>query len=473
MTLLSLTICNDMKTSRCVKVLSVTCLMLGHQLVVGGDKTIDGGAGTNSLVITAPGVNDLSYFSIINLTDTTLTLTDANGGTITASGFVDPDTQDNTGVTINGINYHFVDPYSDCNCQGRGSMHSGSSGGTHGVAVDENNKKIHLFQRGSSTYATYHASRVGWNSVEGDYVGRYVREFDNTYIAFTLYGSPLNDYVSAGPTADTLLTYAGNDQVYPAGGADTVDLGAGDDVVFVNTASLSEDSSIDGNDGSDTLNFGLIYNLDGNSISEDSSVSINMSSLGNASNFENIVGTKSGNDTLTGDGNANVLIGSGGTDTLNGGAGDDTLYGDWATDDTSGATYGLRYYDVSSSSYWGNDILNGGDGDDILIGNGGDDTLDGGAGADTLTGGAGINTFVIASSGGGSSSSDADTITDFTDGTDIIGMNGLNYSDLTIEQGTGSYSSHVVVKKTSSGEFLAIIQNVSLSSIDDNDFSAI
>ena len=52
-------------------------------------------------------------------------------------------------------------------------------------------------------------------------------------------------------------------------------------------------------------------------------------------------------------------------------------------------------------------------------------------------------------------------------------MSGLNYSDLRIEQGTGSYSSHVVVKKISSGEFLTIIQNISLSNVDDNDFSAI
>ena len=52
-------------------------------------------------------------------------------------------------------------------------------------------------------------------------------------------------------------------------------------------------------------------------------------------------------------------------------------------------------------------------------------------------------------------------------------MDGLNYSDLTVEQGTGSYSSHVVVKKTDTGEFLIIIQNTSLSSISDADFSAI
>ena len=52
-------------------------------------------------------------------------------------------------------------------------------------------------------------------------------------------------------------------------------------------------------------------------------------------------------------------------------------------------------------------------------------------------------------------------------------MSGISYSDLTIEQGTGSYSSHVVVKKTDTGEFLIVIQNTSLSAIDDNDFSAI
>jgi hypothetical protein len=54
-----------------------------------------------------------------------------------------------------------------------------------------------------------------------------------------------------------------------------------------------------------------------------------------------------------------------------------------------------------------------------------------------------------------------------------MGMSALDYNELTIEQGTGSHSSHVVVKKTSTGEFLTIIQNVSLSRVDDNDSSAI
>ena len=102
-----------------------------------------------------------------------------------------------------------------------------------------------------------------------------------------------------------------------------------------------------------------------------------------------------------------------------------------------------------------------------------DKVINGGTGADILAGGPGADTFIIRAGDGGLSIGDADIIYDFTDGTDIIGMSGLNFSDLKREQGTGSYSNHVVVKKLSSGEFLIIIENVSLSSVDDNDFSAI
>ena len=47
------------------------------------------------------------------------------------------------------------------------------------------------------------------------------------------------------------------------------------------------------------------------------------------------------------------------------------------------------------------------------------------------------------------------------------------YSQLKIEQGTGDYVNHIVVKKRDTGEFLVIIQNTSLSSISNADFSAI
>ena len=35
---------------------------------------------------------------------------------------------------------------------------------------------------------------------------------------------------------------------------------------------------------------------------------------------------------------------------------------------------------------------------------------------------------------------------DFADGSDIIGIEGINYSDLTIEQGVGDYAADVIIK---------------------------
>ena len=69
-------------------------------------------------------------------------------------------------------------------------------------------------------------------------------------------------------------------------------------------------------------------------------------------NIENVIGTDA-NDTLTGDGKANILFGEGGNDSLSGGAGNDHLYG--------------------------------GAGDDMLAGGTGADHLYGGAGTDTVT----------------------------------------------------------------------------------------
>ena len=66
----------------------------------------------------------------------------------------------------------------------------------------------------------------------------------------------------------------------------------------------------------------------------------------------------------------------------------------------------------------------------------------------------------------------ADIVYDFGSG-DKIGMDGLERNQLTVEQGTGDYANHVIVKKTDTGEFLVIIQNTSLSSISNADFSAI
>ena len=255
--------------------------------------------------------------------------------------------------------------------------------------------------------------------------------------------------------------------------ADSIDMGAGNDVISLmltgsngtpNLAS-ADLTKLDGGAGIDTLQFNESGSFTG---------TLTLATAG-ATNFENIIGTY-GAETIQGDANSNFLDGyADGNDTIYGYGGDDYLYGQYAV--------GVDYVTKASSystpcgydndGYYSDDKLYGGSGNDQLCGGGGEDTMDGGTGADKLYGGGGIDTFVIRSGDGGSSITDADTIYDFTDTNDIIGMDGLNYSDLTVEQGTGSYSSHVVVKKTDTGEFLVIIQNTSLSSISNADFSAI
>ncbi|MEG4279081.1 cadherin-like domain-containing protein [Microcoleus sp. MON1_C1] len=110
----------------------------------------------------------------------------------------------------------------------------------------------------------------------------------------------------------------------------------------------------------------------------------------------------SGNDTLTG---------TAGNDSLNGGSGNDSLTGNAGNDTLIGGN--------------GSDFLFGSAGNDLLNGDNGDDTLRGGPGTDILTGGNGQDIFVFASGEG------IDTITDFSLGSDKIGLTGgLTFGNL-------------------------------------------
>ncbi len=106
-------------------------------------------------------------------------------------------------------------------------------------------------------------------------------------------------------------------------------------------------------------------------------------------NFEEIRGSRTGNDTMSGDAESNVFRGRGGDDTLNGLAGDDTLYGEDGEDDLYGGDDNDTLYGGDENPVGGNgDDLYGGDGNDRLYGGEGEDALYGGAGNDELFGGA-------------------------------------------------------------------------------------
>jgi Ca2+-binding RTX toxin-like protein len=218
----------------------------------------------------------------------------------------------------------------------------------------------------------------------------------------------------------TFITGAGDDWIRNAllQNGDSVDMGAGDDKVniIINTSygtpTLANLSlvKLDGGAGSDTLSFNDYDTQDSSSTPQWTSLTL---TTGGATNFENITGS-SVSETIEGDTHANKLEGKGGNDTLLGYAGNDTLKGDGGND-SGGNTSG-------------------------------DDILDGGTGTDTLTGGGGNDVFVIRLGDGSSELVDTNIITDFEDDGDLINLdNGLNYSELNIEQGTDSYASHTII----------------------------
>ena len=129
----------------------------------------------------------------------------------------------------------------------------------------------------------------------------------------------------------------------------------------------------------------------------------------------------------------------------------------------------MRYLETVVLVYAGNDILFGNAGNDWLRGRDGDDQIDGGTGSDTIITDSGLDQIILRIGDGGNTLSEADIITDFTDGSDYFGLtNGLSFGDLTRTQGTGSYANDAIIKYGS--EYLAILQNIDVSLLTEADF---
>ena len=175
--------------------------------------------------------------------------------------------------------------------------------------------------------------------------------------------------INRGLIVGDILMDEGADLLDNRGGTIEGSIKLGDDAdTFKPGAS---DETADGGSGSDTLDF-----------SKSSSVKLALDGSIDATgwakddsyiNFENLIGSFTGSDTLIGDGNANTLSGGG-----------------------------------------GNDVLAGLLGEDTLAGGAGNDKLTGGAARDTMSGGTGADLFIFAPSDfGGKSSGAGDLITDF------------------------------------------------------------
>jgi hypothetical protein len=153
---------------------------------------------------------------------------------------------------------------------------------------------------------------------------------------------------------------------------------------------------------------------------------------------DELVGTET-NETLYGRSGDDTVAGGLGDDQIFGGDGDDVLRGDRNRRSPAGSIGGddIIHGGLGNDRIGGkggNDELHGDQGDDQIWGDDGDDILRGGLGNDTLTGddfsgGSGRDTFVLAAGEG------TDTIVDFHNGEDFIGLaGGLEFGQLSINQ---------------------------------------
>ncbi|TCU21826.1 putative secreted protein (type I secretion substrate) [Rhizobium azibense] len=238
-----------------------------------------------------------------------------------------------------------------------------------------------------------------------------------------LTGSAFNDTLTGNSSANLMEGGAGNDTMDGAGGVDTLTYATATAGVTVNLATASAQNT--GGAGSDTI-----------------------------SNFENLTGSAF-NDTLTGDGTANIIDGAAGDDTMDGGGGIDWLtYAAAASavtvnlatltgQNTGGAGTDTisNIENLTGSAF--NDTLTGDNSDNVIEGGVGNDTINGSGGTDTLTyinATAGITMNLATGTGQATGGAGTDTISNFENlvGSGFNDTLTGNNSDNVIEGGAGN-----------------------------------
>ncbi len=297
----------------------------------------------------------------------------------------------------------------------------------------------------------------------------------------TINGGAGNDTIDGGTGNDTINGGAGNDTINGDAGDDTIDGGAGNnDRIFGgdgNDTIIDPDgvNAAHGKAGNNTINVTFAAGWDNDTNPNngprsdgkiggghgDDNITVTMN---NSKFFINLRGDEpvtnqpqDGNDviTLLGTYQSSVVDMNGGDDTFNGGVGGDNVSGSNGIDILNGGA--------------GGDKLSGGDGNDSLIGGAGNDLLVGGAGNDTLTGDAGGDRFVLVAVNNG-----IDTIVDFMDGEDRIGLSGdLNFGQLNITQGTGGNVNDTLISLKSNDDLLAILTGVESTTLNGADFTMV
>lgn len=263
-------------------------------------------------------------------------------------------------------------------------------------------------------------------SIEGIIGGSGIEAIYGNARQNVFYGRGGGDTIDGRAGADVLFGDAGNDFLSGGYGSDTLDGGAGSDGLYGDTYETDVDGGyFEGISNAVVIALGapdtVSYALETASLTlrlgEPAGVGI--ASLAGSSDEDTLMGLQNvvggaGADSITGNGDDNVLDGGLGRDTLRGGDGDDTLAGGGGNDRMHGgagtdtvdysetatairlslATQTASFPDTTWAMERFSSIENAttGSGRDTLIGNGYDNVLDGGRGADRIVGARGSDT---------------------------------------------------------------------------------
>jgi Ca2+-binding RTX toxin-like protein len=409
--------------------------LAGNDTIDGGygDDRIDGGAGADT-INGSFGVDTMSYLTAAQAVTVNLALTTAQIGTVGAdqvgdiisnveniegSAFADTLTG-NASVNIiwGGLGNDRIDGGA-----GNDMLYGGDGNDFFDVSTGQD-----TFDGGAGIDALYYYTSTAGVTVDlsTNMVSRGEAQGDIISGIETVYGSFAGDSILTGDANDNILyAYGALNKVYGGAGNDTVLSGSGADI-------------LDGGADVDILHY---YN---SVLGVTVSLAANSAAGGDAtgdqiSGFENVYGSNTGADNITGDSNNNSIWGFGGDDIIGGGAGNDVLYGldgnDWFYADTGldtfyggigsdtvtyiASTVGVNVNLITGVVFGGeaqgdtiaeiesiygsatgsdnlvgdanNNYFGGFGGVDNISGGLGDDTIDGGDGGDTLDGGGGTD----------------------------------------------------------------------------------
>jgi Ca2+-binding RTX toxin-like protein len=264
------------------------------------------------------------------------------------------------------------------------------------------------------------------------------------------YGSSADDRLYGNVSSNILWGYGGNDILNGGGGTDTAIGGTGNDTYYIDNAG---DVVVEyANEGSDWVASSISYTLGQNLESANLIVAGDLNLTGNdldntlvGNGWANVLSGGLGNDTLRGENGADQLFGGDGNDFLDGGWAVDAMAGGAGSDiyvvdnqnDTVAEAGGQGFDEVRTSVSWtltaGADVetlrttddagtnainLTGNASGNIVIGNDGNNIIGGGDGDDELTGLGGQDSFRFDTAL--NAATNVDVITDFNVADDTI-----------------------------------------------------